>query len=72
MKPEQPQLDLSDDEAKVLQLLKEETPIALADLKTKAALSNKKWDKAIKGLTSKKQAQVTKNEKGLWVSILDN
>lgn len=72
MKPEQPKLDLSDDEAKVLQLLKEETPIALADLKTKAALSNKKWDKAIKGLTSKKQAQVAKNEEGLWVSILDN
>ncbi len=72
MKPEQPQLALSDDEAKVLQLLKEETPIALADLKTKADLSNKKWDKAIKGLTSKKQAQVTKNEEGLWVSILDN
>jgi len=70
MKPEQKAIALSEDEKLVFDLLKNQNPVALNQLKDRTALSNKKWDKAIKGLTTKKQAQVTKDDNGLWVSIL--
>ena len=40
------------------------------ELKTASGLSNKKWDKAIKGLTKNKVAKVEKNEEGLFVEAL--
>ena len=49
MKPEQPQVALSEDEAKVHQLLKEETHIALADLKPRQALAIKNGIRPSKG-----------------------
>ena len=33
-------------------------------------LSNKKWDKAIKGLTKNKLAKVEKTDEGLLVSVV--
>lgn len=71
MKPEKAAVALTEEEKLVLDLLKKSHPIALGTLKEQAGMSNKKWDKAIKGLTSKKQAQVTKNKQGLWVQLLD-
>ena len=71
MKPEKAAVALTVEEKLVLELLKKSHSIALGTLKEQAGMSNKKWDKAIKGLTSKKQAQVTKNEQGLWVQLLD-
>ena len=53
-----------------IHLLKKESPIDLASLKEKTGLSNKKWDKSLKGLTQNKLAKVTKNEEGLWVESL--
>ena len=41
--------ELSDEEV-VMNLLKANSPIDLNELKAQAGLSNKKWDKAIKGL----------------------
>jgi len=38
-------------------------------LKGKTELSNKKWDKAIKGLTSKKLAKVEKVGEELWIEL---
>lgn len=70
MKPEQKTLPLSGEEKLILDLLKKESPITLANLKEKAGLSNKKWDKSIKGLTQNKHAKVVKNEEGLWVESL--
>ncbi len=70
MKPEPKAIALSEEEKAVLDLLKKENPIALESLKEQAGLSNKKWDQAIKGLTTKKQAQVTKDENGLWVQLI--
>lgn len=67
MRPEKKAIELTDDEKTVLEILKKEQPIALVSLKEKVGLSNKKWDKAIKGLTAKKQAVVQKDEQGLWV-----
>lgn len=50
MKP----IELTEDEKAVLELLKANSPIALTVLKEQTGLSNKKWDKAIKGLPEKK------------------
>ena len=70
MKPEQKAIDLSGEEKLIFSLLKKESPIALAVLKDQAGLSNKKWDKSLKGLTQKKLAKVSKDDQGLWVEYL--
>jgi len=62
--------ELSEEEKLVLKLLKEKSPTDLNELKGKTGLSNKKWDKAIKGLTKNGIAKVEKNDEGLWVSVL--
>ena len=70
MKPEQKAVALNEDEKLIYDLLKKESPVALAIIKDQIGLSNKKWDKALKGLTQKKLAQVSKDEQGLWLSLL--
>ena len=50
--------------------MKDNSPIDLNELKGQAGLSNKKWDKAIKGLTKNKLARVEKTEAGLLVSLV--
>ena len=70
MKPEKKAVEMTDDEKAVFELLKAESPIELPALKEKAGLSNKKWDKAIKGLTKKKVAKVENTDAGLLVTVL--
>ncbi|WP_027137640.1 lysine--tRNA ligase [Gaetbulibacter saemankumensis] len=70
MRPEKKQVELSEDEKVVFSLLKANSPIDLNTLKGQSGLSNKKWDKTIKGLTSKKVAQVLKNDDGLFVEVV--
>jgi len=70
MKPEKKSVELSEDEKMVLNLLKENSPIDLNELKGQTGLSNKKWDKAIKGLTKNKLARVEKTGEGLFVSLV--
>ena len=72
MKPEKttPSVELNDDEKAVFEILQKAESMALHELKTQSGLSNKKWDKTIKGLTKKDVAKVTKNEEGLFVEIL--
>lgn len=67
MRPEKKKVALSEDEKVIVAVLKTVKTIALDQLKEQAGLSNKGWDRAIKGLTSKKVAKVEKNEEGLWV-----
>ncbi len=62
-------VELSDDEKVVLGILKDNSPIDLNELKGQTGLSNKKWDKAIKGLTKNKLARVEKTDAGLLVSL---
>ena len=69
MKPEKKAVELSDDEKVVLGILKDNSPIDLNELKEQTGLSNKKWDKAIKGLTKNKVAKVEKTDAGLFVSL---
>lgn len=70
MKPEKKPIELSEEEKTVFELLRKAEKILLEELKGKTELSNKKWDKAIKGLTSKKLAKVEKVGEELWVTIL--
>ncbi len=63
-------LELTEDEKAVLNLLKANFPIDLNALKEQTGLSNKKWDKAIKGLTKNKLARVEKTDAGLFVSLV--
>jgi lysyl-tRNA synthetase class 2 len=44
--------------------------IDLNELKIQSGLSNKKWDKTIKGLTKKELAKISKTDDGLFVEIL--
>ena len=69
MKPEQKALELSEDEKAVLSILKDNSPIDLNELKGQTGLSNKKWDKAIKGLTKNKLTRVEKTDAGLFLSL---
>ena len=70
MKPEKKQVEMTEEEKSVFNLLKSQSPIELETSKSQSDLSNKKWDKSIKGLTSKKVAKVTKNDDGLFVELL--
>jgi lysyl-tRNA synthetase class 2 len=70
MKPEKKAVELTEDEKLVLNLLKANSPMYLNALKDQTGLSNKKWDKAIKGLTKNKLAKVEKAEEGLLVSLV--
>ncbi len=51
MRPEKKQVELSEDEKFIISLLKAENNQPLGQLKEKSALSGKKWDAAMKGLT---------------------
>ncbi|MDA8979866.1 lysine--tRNA ligase [Chitinophagales bacterium] len=64
-------LDALSDEAKaVFKLLEKAENIELNALKDQAGLSNKKWDLSIKALTKGGMAKVTKNDEGLFVSLV--
>ena len=69
MRPEKKGPSLTDEEQLVLDLLKKENPAILDALKQQAGLSNKKWDKAIKGLTSKSLVEVKKTDEALVVVL---
>ena len=71
MKPEKKEIPMTEDEKAVYNILKANSPIVLTDLKLKSELSNKKWDKAIKGLTKSKLATVNQTEEGLFVKLIN-
>jgi lysyl-tRNA synthetase class 2 len=51
MRPEKKQVELTEDEKWIIELLKAENNQPIAQLKEKSALSGKKWDAAMKGLS---------------------
>ena len=69
MKPERKKVELTEEEKTVLDLLKKESPQELNSLKDASGLSNKKWDKALKGLRKHKLAKVEKTDEGLFVEL---
>ena len=62
-------VELTDNEKVIFDILKEAGRIELNELKTKSGLSNKGWDKGIKGLAKKEQSKVEKTDEGLFVSF---
>ena len=70
MKPEKKAVALSDNEKAIFEVLKSNSGIQLSALKTQSGLSNKGWDKGIKGLTSKELAKVYKTDDLLVVDFL--
>jgi len=70
MRPEKKAVAMSDEEKAVFEILKKNSPIDLNALKSQSGLSNKKWDKTIKGLTKLGVAKVSKTDDGLFVEMV--
>jgi len=70
MKPEKKKVELSETEKLIYDILQQHKSMELDALKTAADLSNKKWDKGIKGLTKLGMAKVTKTDAGLTVDLI--
>jgi lysyl-tRNA synthetase class 2 len=71
MRPEKKAVtvSLSEDEKAVYELLKPHGKMELGELKNQTGLSNKKWDKAVKGLRNAGVTVVSKTEDGLFIEI---
>ncbi|MFJ1390547.1 lysine--tRNA ligase [Capnocytophaga canimorsus] len=63
-------VELNEDEKMVFEILQKAEVLPLEELKAQSGLSNKKWDKTIKGLTSKKVASVEKQDDNLLVKLV--
>ncbi|CAH8285425.1 lysyl-tRNA synthetase class 2 [Mariniflexile fucanivorans] len=70
MRPEKKTVELSDSEKAIFEILKIQKSMSLNDLKSQSGLSNKAWDKGIKGLTKHKLANVTKTDDDLVVELV--
>ena len=72
MKPEKkaPSVELNDDEKAVFEILQKVEKIELSELKSQSGLSNKKWDKTMKGLSKYNLAKVNNTDEGLFVEIV--
>jgi lysyl-tRNA synthetase class 2 len=70
MRPEKKAVELSENEKVILNILKTQKTMNLNDLKSQSELSNKAWDKGIKGLTKHKLAKVEKVEDNLIVQMI--
>ena len=66
MRPEKKQVELTEEEKIIMDILKPKGEMVLADLKTAAGLSGKKWDKSTKNLSKLGLFQVEKREDGLF------
>ncbi|RZS92163.1 lysine--tRNA ligase [Aquimarina brevivitae] len=72
MKPEKKPLELKENEKAIYDILKKEKTMALNALKEKAGLSNKAWDKGMKGLSKLGVTKVTKTDDDLIVALKDD
>ncbi|WP_299253154.1 lysine--tRNA ligase [uncultured Lacinutrix sp.] len=70
MRPEKKAVPMNEEEKAVFEILKKNSPIDLNDLKSQSGLSNKKWDKTVKGLTKLGVAKVSKTDDGLFVEMV--
>lgn len=69
MRPEKKQVELNEDEKTIMHILKPVSVMPLAELKEKAGLSGKKWDKSTKSLSKLGLLKVEKTEEGLFASV---
>nr|WP_298791706.1 lysine--tRNA ligase [uncultured Allomuricauda sp.] len=68
MRPEKKAVELTEEEKVIMDILKPVGEMPLAELKEKAGLSGKKWDKSTKNLSKLGVFQVEKREDGLIAS----
>ncbi|TMU55737.1 lysine--tRNA ligase [Flagellimonas algicola] len=68
MRPEKKQVELTEEEKIIMDILKPVDEMPLVDLKSKAGLSGKKWDKSTKNLSKLGLFKVEKREDGLFAS----
>jgi lysyl-tRNA synthetase class 2 len=61
---------MTDEEKAVFSILKSNFPIELNTLKKQSGLSNKKWDRTIKGGTKQGVVKENKNDNGLFVEVV--
>ncbi len=66
MRPEKKQVELTEEEKIILELLKPIGEMPLPELKAKAGLSGKKWDKSTKNLVKLGVMEVEKNDSGIF------
>ena len=72
MRPEkkaEKKVELTENEKLIFDLLSKEKAMDLMTLKEQAALSNKQWDVAVKGLAKHGLTKVTKNGENLIIEI---
>ena len=69
MKPEKKAVEMNDNEKAIFKILKSENRMDLNDLKSKVGLSNKAWDKGLKGLSKLGVIKVEKTNEGLFVEL---
>jgi len=62
--------ELTENEKLVFDILSKANKMDLNELKSQAGLSNKQWDKAIKGLAKHNLTKVTKTDDGLFVELV--
>ena len=70
MRPEKKQVELSDSEKAIFEILKPKNVMSLSDLKSASGLSNKAWDKGIKGLSKHGITKVVKTDDSLTVEVI--
>jgi len=70
MKPEKKSVELSEAEKTIFEILKKEEKMELNELKEKSGLSNKQWDKGMKGLNKHGLAKVEVNGDDKSVHLL--
>lgn len=71
MRPEKKQVELNDNEKAIFEILKKEKSMNLSDLKNATGLSNKGWDKGIKGLSKLGLTKVTKTDDSLIIEVTE-
>ena len=69
MRPEKKAIEMSDNEKAIFEILKTQKSMNLSDLKAQSGLSNKGWDKGIKGLAKHGLTKVTKTNDTLIVEL---
>ena len=71
MRPEKKAVEMTDNEKVIFEILKPQGVMDLNELKTQSNLSNKAWDKGIKGLAKHGLTKVTKTADALTVELLE-
>lgn len=74
MRPEkfnEQQIELEGNEKMVFEILEKEGSMLIDDLKQKAGLSNKQWDKSVKGLKKQEVVNVVKRGDEVYIQVIE-